>query len=73
MVDMKTKSDINAMSAAGAVVAEALREVVANADAGRTTADLDSIAAQVLAVHGATSPFLDYHPRWAPRDRKSVV
>lgn len=59
MVDMKTKSDINAMSAAGAVVAEALREVVANADAGRTTADLDSIAAQVLAVHGATSPFLD--------------
>ena len=73
MVDMKTKSDINAMSAAGAVVAEALREVVANADAGRTTADLDSIAAQVLAVHGATSPFLDYHPRWAPSPFPAVL
>ncbi len=73
MVDMKTKSDIDAMSAAGAVVAEALREVVANADAGRTTADLDSIAAQVLAVHGATSPFLDYHPRWAPSPFPAVL
>ncbi|UGU28333.1 type I methionyl aminopeptidase [Mycolicibacterium smegmatis] len=73
MVDMKTKSDINAMSAAGAVVAEALRGVVANADAGRTTADLDSIAAQVLAVHGATSPFLDYHPRWAPSPFPAVL
>ena len=73
MVDMKTKSDIDAMSAAGAVVEEALREVVANADAGRTTADLDSIAAQVLAVHGATSPFLDYHPRWAPSPFPAVL
>lgn len=73
MVDMKTKSDINAMSAAGAVVAEALREVVANADAGRTTADLDHVAAQVLADHGATSPFLDYHPRWAPSPFPAVL
>ena len=73
MVDMKTKSDIDAMSAAGAVVEEALREVVANADAGRTTADLDHVAAQVLADHGATSPFLDYHPRWAPSPFPAVL
>ena len=73
MVDMKTKSDIDAMSAAGAVVEEALREVVANADVGRTTADLDHVAAQVLADHGATSPFLDYHPRWAPSPFPAVL
>jgi len=73
VVDMKTKSDIDAMSAAGAVVEEALREVVANADVGRTTADLDHVAAQVLADHGATSPFLDYHPRWAPSPFPAVL
>ena len=54
------------MAAAGAVVAEALRAVVECAKPGMTTADLDHVAADVLARHGATSPFLNYHPRWAP-------
>ena len=66
MVELKTESQIEAMRAAGAVVAEALRAVVAHAEPGRSTADLDRVAADVLARHGAGSPFLDYHPRWAP-------
>ena len=32
----------------------------------KTTAELDKVAADVLARHGAGSPFLNYHPRWAP-------
>jgi methionyl aminopeptidase len=66
MVELKTEAEIEAMRAAGAVVAEALRAVVAHAAPGRTTRDLDRVAADVLARHGAGSPFLNYHPRWAP-------
>lgn len=66
MVELKTEAEIDAMHAAGAVVAEALRAVVAHAEPGRSTRNLDEVAAAVLAKHGAGSPFLDYHPHWAP-------
>src|SRR6478735_4710480 len=66
MVELKTAAEIDAMAAAGAVVAEALRAVVAHAKPGQAVAELDTVAADVLARHGATSPFLNYHPRWAP-------
>jgi methionyl aminopeptidase len=73
LVELKTESEIEAMTAAGAVVAEALRAVAAHASPGRTTADLDRVAADVLAAHGATSPFLNYHPRWAPSPFPAVL
>src|ERR1700730_14283102 len=61
------------MTTAGAVDAEALRTVAAHASPGRTTADLDRVAADVLAAQGATSPFLNYHPRWAPSPFPAVL
>jgi methionyl aminopeptidase len=73
MVELKTESEIEAMAAAGAVVAEALRAVIGHAKPGRTTADLDKVAADVLAQHGATSPFLNYHPDWAPSPFPAVL
>ena len=73
MVELKTEAEIDAMAAAGAVVAEALRAVVAHAKPGRTTTDLDKVAADVLARHGATSPFLNYHPRWSPSPFPAVL
>ncbi|KWX24611.1 methionine aminopeptidase [Mycolicibacterium wolinskyi] len=73
MVELKTKDEVEAMASAGAVVAEALRAVVAHGAPGHTTADLDRIAAEVLASHGATSPFLNYHPRWAPSPFPAVL
>src|ERR1700716_958085 len=66
MVALKTSAEINAMAAAGAAVPEAGPAVVEHASPGRSTADLDRVAADVLALHGAGSPFLNYHPRWAP-------
>lgn len=66
MVELKTDAEIEAMAAAGAVVAEALRAVVDHARPGQSTADLDKVAADVLARYGAGSPFLNYHPSWAP-------
>lgn len=73
MVELKTSAEIDAMAAAGAVVAEALRAVVQHAAPGRTTAELDEIAADVLASRGASSPFLNYHPRWAPTPFPAVL
>lgn len=65
MVEIKTEIEVEAMAAAGAVVAEALRAVADHAKPGRSTAELDTVAAEVLARHGARSPFLNYHPAWA--------
>lgn len=73
MVELKTPDDIDAMARAGAVVAEALSAVVTFAKPGHTTADLDKVAADVLAAHGAGSPFLNYHPRWAPSPYPGVL
>ncbi|HXO50928.1 MAG TPA: type I methionyl aminopeptidase, partial [Mycobacterium sp.] len=66
MVELKTEAEIEAIAAAGAVVAEALHAVVEHAAPGQPTAELDKVAADVLARHGAGSPFLNYHPRRAP-------
>jgi len=73
MVKLKTAEEIDAMAAAGAVVAEALRAVAAHAEPGRAIAELDNVAADVLARSGATSPFLNYHPRWAPTPFPAVL
>jgi methionyl aminopeptidase len=73
MVELKTGTELEAMAAAGAVVAEALRTVTAEAAPGRSTRDLDAVAADVLARHGATSPFLHYHPPGAPSPFPAVL
>src|SRR5579859_4841612 len=48
------------MRVAGLVVAEGLAEMSAAAVAGASTWDLDRIGREVLARHGAVSPFLGY-------------
>ena len=73
MVELKTEAEIEAMAAAGAVVAEALRAVAEHAKPGLSATDLDKVAADVLARHGAGSPFLNYHPRWAPTPFPAVL
>ncbi|HET7093101.1 MAG TPA: type I methionyl aminopeptidase [Thermomicrobiales bacterium] len=58
---IKNASEIDKMHAAGRLVGEIhvrLREAIAP---GVTTAELDRIAAEILAEHGATSSFLGYH------------
>ena len=54
------------MREAGRVVARALKAMQDASAVGVTLRDLDAIGAQVLKEHGATSPFLNYHPGWAP-------
>jgi methionyl aminopeptidase len=60
-IEYKTTDQVVAMRRAGLVVAaahQAVRDAVAP---GVTTADLDAIAAQVIADAGATPSFLGYH------------
>jgi methionyl aminopeptidase len=66
MIALKTAGEIEAMAAAGKVVAEILATCREVAAVGVRLVELDETAREVLARHGATSPFLNYHPRNAP-------
>lgn len=61
VVPARTVGELDAMAAAGAVVAAALAAVAAATRAGVTTGELDAIAAQVIEDAGAVPSFLGYH------------
>ncbi|GAB3359940.1 type I methionyl aminopeptidase [Modestobacter lapidis] len=62
MIELRTPGEIDAMRAAGAVVADMHAAVRAAAAPGVRLTELDAIARDVLADAGATSPFLGYAP-----------
>jgi methionyl aminopeptidase len=59
-IEIKSSDQLAVMRQAGLVVARALQAIQEAALPGATTGDLDSIARDVLADHGATSSFLGY-------------
>ncbi len=62
MIVLKTKSEIEKMRAAGQVVAAALVEVAASIVPGKTTTfDLDLLAGDIIAKHGAIPSFKGYN------------
>jgi methionyl aminopeptidase len=73
VVEIKTPGEIEAMRAAGQVVARALAAVQAHATAGTRLTELDQVARSVLAEAGATSPFLGYQPAFAPVPFPAVI
>ena len=73
MVELKSPGEIEAMRAAGQVVAAALAAVRDEAAAGVALDDLDQVARQVLAGAGATSPFLGYQPSFAHAPFPAVI
>lgn len=60
-VPARTAGELDAMAAAGAVVAAALRTVREVAAAGMSTKDLDDAAETVIREAGAIPSFLGYH------------
>jgi len=60
-IQIKTAGQVVAMRRAGLVVAAMHEAVRAAVRPGVTTAELDEVAARVIAEHGATSSFLGYH------------
>ncbi|MFJ5772948.1 type I methionyl aminopeptidase [Streptomyces sp. NPDC093094] len=73
MMELKTDSSIDAMHAAGQVVARALTAVREAADVGVSLLDLDEVARGVLRESGATSPFLGYRPSFATTPFPAVI
>ncbi len=73
MVEIKTQGEIDAIRAAGRVVAEALAAVSAHAAAGVRLVELDEVARSVLVLAGAKSPFLGYQPNFASSPFPAVI
>ena len=73
MVELKSSAEIEAMRAAGRVVAAALAAVREHAATGVALTDLDQVARSVLADAGATSPFLGYQPSFAHSPFPAVI
>ncbi len=60
-MSIETAKELQALRAAGRVVAETIRELSRRVRPGVTTRELDEVAARVFASHGARSgPQLDY-------------
>jgi methionyl aminopeptidase len=73
VVEIKTAGEVQAMRAAGQVVAQILAATRAEAKAGMALTELDEIARGVLAEARATSPFLGYQPGFAPIPFPAVI
>ncbi len=73
MVELKTPGEIEAMAAAGEVVARALAAVRAHAAVGVSLRELDRVAREILRAAGASSPFLGYRPSFASSPYPGVV
>jgi methionyl aminopeptidase len=61
VVPQRSAGELDAMAAAGAVVAAALKAVHAASAPGVSTLDLDKVAESVIRGAGATPSFLGYH------------
>lgn len=73
MIELRTPGEIDAMREAGRVVARALAAVKEAAGVGSSLLELDQVARDVIFGSGATSPFLNYHPDWAPSPFPGVI
>jgi methionyl aminopeptidase len=73
MVEIKTPGEIEAMRAAGQVVARALAAAQSHAAVGVTLKELDEVAHEVIRQAGATSPFLGYRPTFATVPFPAVI
>lgn len=73
MVEIKTPGEVEAIRAAGQVVAQVLAAVRTAAAPGARLLELDETARTVLAQAGATSPFLGYQPAPAPVPFPAVI
>jgi methionyl aminopeptidase len=73
MIELKTPTELDAVAAAGKIVADVLGAVREHVAPGVTTRQLDDLAADLIASAGARPSFLDYHPSWAPMPYPAVI
>lgn len=73
MIELKTPGEIDALRAAGRVVADALAAVRSAASVGVSLRELDEVAAGVIADAGAVPSFLNYLPHFADTPYPAVI
>ncbi|GII61161.1 methionine aminopeptidase [Sphaerisporangium krabiense] len=73
MVEIKTDAELEAMREAGRVVGRALAAVRERAVAGVRLTELDEVARTVIHEAGASAPFLNYRPSFAPTPFPAVI
>jgi methionyl aminopeptidase len=73
VIELKTPGEIDAIDAAGSVVARILAAVRERAAPGVRPSELDALASDMIAEAGAVSSFRGYHPRWAPGPYPGVL
>jgi methionyl aminopeptidase len=73
MIELKSDLAVDAMREAGRVVARALAAARQEAAVGASLSQLDDVAHTVIREAGATSPFLNYHPSFAPTPFPAVI
>ncbi|TQM15878.1 type I methionyl aminopeptidase [Pseudonocardia kunmingensis] len=73
MIELKSAAEVDACAAAGKIVADVLTAVRGHAAPGVPTAELDALAADLIADAGARPSFLGYHPSWAPVPYPGVI
>ncbi len=73
MVEIKNDEALDAMREAGRVVAGCLAAARETAAVGVSLIELDKAAHAVIRQAGATSPFLNYHPSFAPTPFPAVI
>ena len=59
-IPIKTEAEIRKMRIAGEIASEVLQAVAGFIEPGRTTAEVDSYAAELIAERGGTPTFLGY-------------
>jgi methionyl aminopeptidase len=59
-IEIKSPSELAVMREAGQIAGEILREVLAQAEPGKTTKDLDQLAEKLIRKRGAIPTFLGY-------------
>jgi methionyl aminopeptidase len=70
---VRTTTELDAMRAAGRVVAQTLLAVQAAAVPGVRLRELDDLAKTTIREAGAAPSFLDYRPTWAPTPFNGVL
>ena len=73
VIELKTPGEVDAIAAAGRVVAQILGVLRDKAAPGVTPRQLDEIASDMIADAGAVSSFRGYHPGWAPGPYPAVT
>jgi methionyl aminopeptidase len=73
VIELKTRTEIDALREAGRIVARTLQAVRAHAAVGTTLRELDELARSTITDAGAQPVFHGYRPNWAPTPFPGVI